>query len=130
VIKTIGMGRRAGAAGGQTARETIYDNNEGTNDVVVIDTHTLTIRTRWSVKPAGQAVAIALDKEHHRLFSAGRNPTTLVMMDADSGKSAPVISPSLPELTPNIYDPTKQVSCSIPRAQACSTSSTRTRRIS
>ena len=38
------------------------------------------------VKPAGQAVALALDKEHHRLFSAGRNPTTLVMMDADSGK--------------------------------------------
>src|SRR6266852_5314148 len=83
MIKTIDMG------GGPEqpvpdGKGTIYDNNEGTSDVVVIDTHALTVKTRWSIKPAGQAVALALDAEHHRLFSAGRNPTTLVMMDADN----------------------------------------------
>ncbi|HET9401452.1 MAG TPA: hypothetical protein VFO34_10905, partial [Candidatus Acidoferrales bacterium] len=30
--------------------------------------------------------ALAIDREHRRLFSAGRNPQTLVVMDADSGK--------------------------------------------
>jgi DNA-binding beta-propeller fold protein YncE len=85
MIKTIDMG------GGPEqpvadGKGTIYDNNEETNDVVVIDTQTLTVKTRWSIKPAGQAVALALDPEHRRLFSAGRNPTTLVMMDADNGK--------------------------------------------
>ncbi|MGC1905851.1 MAG: hypothetical protein WA715_18675 [Candidatus Acidiferrum sp.] len=103
VIKTIDMG------GGPEqpvpdGQGTIYDNNEGTSDVVVIDTHSLTIKTRWSVKPAGQAVALALDKEHHRLFSAGRNPTMLVMMDSDNGK----VLQSLPisaGVDANIYDP-------------------------
>jgi len=85
VVKTIDMGGgpEQPAADG---KGTIYDNNEESNDVVVIDAHALNIKTRWSTKPAGQAVALALDIEHHRLFSAGRNPATLVMMDADNGK--------------------------------------------
>lgn len=103
VVKTIDMG------GGPEqpvwdGKGTIYDNNEGTSDVVVIDTHALTIKSRWSVKPAGQAVALALDNEHHRLFSAGRNPTTLVMMDAVNGKvlqSFPITA----GVDANIYDP-------------------------
>jgi hypothetical protein len=103
VIKTIDMG------GGPEqpvpdGKGTIYDNNEETNEVVVIDTHALTIKSRWSIKPAGQAVALALDPEHHRLFSAGRNPTMLVMMNADNGKvlqSFPIAA----GVDANIYDP-------------------------
>jgi DNA-binding beta-propeller fold protein YncE len=103
VIKSIDMG------GGPEqpvpdGKGTIYDNNEETGDVVVIDTHTLTVKTRWSVKPAGQAVALALDREHRRLFSAGRNPAALVLIDADSGKvlqSFPIAA----GVDANIYDP-------------------------
>jgi hypothetical protein len=103
VIKTVDMG------GGPEqpvpdGKGTIYDNNEETSEVVVIDTHALTVKTRWSVKPAGQAVALALDREHHRLFSAGRNPTMLVMMDADNGsvlQSFPITA----GVDANIYDP-------------------------
>jgi DNA-binding beta-propeller fold protein YncE len=85
VLKTIEMGGgpEQPAADG---KGTIFDNNKETNEVVAIDTQTLTIKTRWSVKPAGQPVALAVDSEHHRIFSSGRNPTTLVMMDADNGK--------------------------------------------
>ncbi|MCU1240373.1 MAG: hypothetical protein JWO71_1099 [Candidatus Acidoferrum typicum] len=103
MIKTIDLG---GAVEQPVAdgKGTIYDNNEETNDVVVIDTKTLTVKTRWSVKPAGQPVAIALDPEHHRIFSAGRKPTMLVMMDADNGKvlqSFPITA----GVDANIYDP-------------------------
>lgn len=103
MVKTIDLG---GAVEQPVAdgKGTIYDNNEETNDVVVIDTKTLTVKTRWSVKPAGQPVAIALDTEHHRLFSSGRKPTTLVMMDADNGKvlqSFPITA----GVDANIYDP-------------------------
>jgi hypothetical protein len=102
VIKTIDMG------GGpeqpvSDGQGTIYDSNEETSDVVIIDTHALVVKTRWSTKPAGQSVAIALDREHHRLFSSGRNPTTLVMMDADNGKvlqSFPITA----GVDANIYD--------------------------
>jgi DNA-binding beta-propeller fold protein YncE len=63
----------------------IYDNNEDKNDVVAIDTRTLAIKARWPVAPEGQAVALAMDTKNRRLFSAGRNPQFLVMMDADKG---------------------------------------------
>jgi hypothetical protein len=64
----------------------IYDNNEDNNDVVAIDARTNTIKARWPAAPAGQLVAMAMDQKNRRLFSSGRNPQNLVMMDADSGK--------------------------------------------
>jgi len=64
----------------------IYDNNEEKNDVVAIDTKTLTIKARWPVAPAGTPVAMAMDRQHRRLFSSGRGPQMLVMLDADNGK--------------------------------------------
>jgi len=63
----------------------LYDNNEDKNDVVAIDTKTLEIKNRWPVAPEGQAVALAIDAKNRRLFSAGRKPQFLVMMDADKG---------------------------------------------
>jgi len=63
----------------------VYDNNEDKNDVVAIDAKTLEIKNRWPVAPEGQAVALAIDSKNRRLFSAGRKPQMLVMMDADKG---------------------------------------------
>jgi YVTN family beta-propeller protein len=84
---------------------TIYDNLEDKNEVIAIDSRTLKITARWPVAPAGQPVSIAMDREHRRLFVAGRNPQLLVIMDADSGK---VIGPALPigaRVDANVYDP-------------------------
>lgn len=67
-------------------RGTVYNNNEEKNDVVVIDSRKLSIKARWPVAPAGGPTAIAMDREHRRIFSAGRNPQMLVVMNADSGK--------------------------------------------
>src|SRR6202790_825098 len=85
VVKVIDMG---GAPEQPVAdgKGTIYDNNEEKNDVAVVDTHTLTIKARWPVAPAGAPAAIAMDREHRRLFSSGRKPQFVVMMDADTGK--------------------------------------------
>jgi DNA-binding beta-propeller fold protein YncE len=65
---------------------TLYDNNEEKNDIAVVDTSALTVKTRWPVAPAGTPVAIAMDREHRRIFSSGRKPQFVVMIDADSGK--------------------------------------------
>jgi DNA-binding beta-propeller fold protein YncE len=65
---------------------TLYDNNEAKGDVVVIDTATLAIKARWPAAPAGTVTALAADLKNQRLFSAGRNPQFLVMMDAGNGK--------------------------------------------
>jgi hypothetical protein len=85
VVKVIDMGGgpEQPAADG---KGTIYDNNEEKHDVVVIDTHKLKIKARWPVAPAGTPVAMAMDRKNRRLFSSGRGPQFLVMMDADNGK--------------------------------------------
>jgi len=64
----------------------IYANNQDANEVMAIDSQALTIKARWPVAPAGEPMSLAMDREHRRLFAAGRNPQMLVMMDADNGK--------------------------------------------
>jgi YVTN family beta-propeller protein len=82
----------------------VYDNIEDKNEVLAIDARALTIKARWPVAPAGGPTALALDPRHRRLFSSGRNPQMLVMMDADSGKviqSFPISA----GVDANVYDP-------------------------
>jgi DNA-binding beta-propeller fold protein YncE len=65
----------------------IYDNIEDTNEVVAIDSRTLRIKARWPLAPAGQPVSMAMDRKNRRLFIGGRNPKTLVVVDANNGKT-------------------------------------------
>jgi len=83
----------------------IYDNLEDTNEVVAIDSRTLKIKSRWPVAPAGQPVAIAMDRQHRRLFISGRNSKLLVVMDADSGKVIGQPFPIGDRVDTNIFDP-------------------------
>jgi len=65
---------------------TVYVNIEDKNELVSIDSKTLKIKSRWPLAPAGGPTGLAIDLQHRRLFSAGRGPQMLVVMDADSGK--------------------------------------------
>jgi DNA-binding beta-propeller fold protein YncE len=65
---------------------TVYVNLEDKNELVSIDSHTLKIKSRWPLAPAGAPTALAIDLEHRRLFSAGRNPQMLVVLNADNGR--------------------------------------------
>jgi YVTN family beta-propeller protein len=64
----------------------VYANLADKNQVVAIDARTLEVKAHWSAAPSGGSTALAMDREHRRLFSAGRNPQMLVVMDADTGK--------------------------------------------
>ena len=64
----------------------VYDNNPEKNDVVAIDARTNTIKSRWPTAPEGAPTSMAMDQKNRRLFSAGRGPQFVTMMDADSGK--------------------------------------------
>jgi DNA-binding beta-propeller fold protein YncE len=65
---------------------TIYINLEDKSELVAIDSSTLKIKSRWPLAPAGAPTALAMDLQHHRLFSAGRNPQMLVVLDSATGK--------------------------------------------
>jgi hypothetical protein len=84
-LKTFDVGGAA-EAGVVDGEGTLFDNNEEKSDVAVIDTRTLNIKARWPVAPAGTPTALMIDTKNKRLFSAGRNPQFLVMMDATNGK--------------------------------------------
>ena len=64
----------------------VYDNNPGKDEVVAIDARTNTIKARWPTAPEGHPVSMAMDQKNRRLFSAGRGPQFVIMMDADTGK--------------------------------------------
>src|ERR1022692_3966669 len=82
----------------------IYDNLEDKNEVIAIDSRTLKITARWPVAPAGQPVSIAMDREHRRLFIAGRNPQLLVVMNADNGKIVGQAFPIGARVDATVYD--------------------------
>jgi DNA-binding beta-propeller fold protein YncE len=65
---------------------TVYINLEDKSELVAVDAATMKIKSRWPLAPAGAPTALAMDVPHHRLFSAGRNPQMMVVLDSDSGK--------------------------------------------
>lgn len=85
VVKTISLGGAPEFAVAD-GRGMIYANLASANQIVAIDTNSMTIKSRWSSAPAGHPTAMAIDTAHRLLFSAGRNPAVLVILDADTGK--------------------------------------------
>jgi DNA-binding beta-propeller fold protein YncE len=63
-----------------------YVNLTDKNEVAVIDTKTAKVVARWSAAPGGGNTAMAIDREHHRLFLGCRNPQKLIVMDANNGR--------------------------------------------
>src|SRR4029077_563343 len=73
-------------------------------DIVAIDARTNTIKSRWPTAPEGAPTSMAIDVKNRRLFSGGRGPQFVIMMDADNGKvlaSYPITS----VVDANAFDP-------------------------
>jgi DNA-binding beta-propeller fold protein YncE len=85
VVGTIdlGAGPEFAVADGQG---TIYNNLEDKSEVLAIDSRTLKVKSHWPIAPAGAPAPIAMDRDHRRLFVAGREPAMLVVMNANDGK--------------------------------------------
>jgi DNA-binding beta-propeller fold protein YncE len=65
---------------------TVYINLEDKSELVAVDSTSMKIKSRWPLAPAGAPTALAMDVPHHRLFSAGRNPQMMVVLDSGTGK--------------------------------------------
>jgi outer membrane protein assembly factor BamB len=63
----------------------IYVNMEDTSEVVVIDSKDLVITSRFPLKPGEEPSGIALDTEHHQIFSGCHNKM-MTVLDSDTGK--------------------------------------------
>jgi YVTN family beta-propeller protein len=85
VVKTIALGGAPEFAVSD-GKGMIYASLADKDQIAAIDTKTLTVKARWPVAPAGEPTALAIDREHRRLFSAGRKPAMLTVLDSDTGK--------------------------------------------
>jgi DNA-binding beta-propeller fold protein YncE len=63
----------------------VYVNLEEDDQVVEIDARSASVTRRWSTKPCGQPVAMAVDPAHHRLFSGCRSGV-MAVSDYQAGK--------------------------------------------
>lgn len=85
VVGTIGLGGGPEFAVAD-GKGTVYINLADKSEIVAVDSRSLDIKSRWPVAPAGGPTGLAMDVQHHRLFSTGRDPQMLVVLDSDSGK--------------------------------------------
>lgn len=102
VLATIPMGGRPEYAVSD-GNGLIYDNIEDKNEVVVLDSRTNSVKSRWPIAPAEEATAIDLDVAHHRLFIGGRNKI-LAVIDTETGKIVQTL-PIGSGVDTNIYEP-------------------------
>jgi YVTN family beta-propeller protein len=62
----------------------IFVNIEDKSEIVAIDAKEMKILSRWPIKPGEEPSGLALDVEHHRLFSVCGNKL-MIVVDADNG---------------------------------------------
>jgi DNA-binding beta-propeller fold protein YncE len=65
---------------------TIFNNNEDTNEVTVIDAKSLKVKNHFSLLPNAVATGLTMDVANNRLFSGCRKTKSLVVLDAGTGK--------------------------------------------
>jgi DNA-binding beta-propeller fold protein YncE len=63
----------------------VYVNVEDKNEIVAIDSKAGKVLAHWPLAPGEGPTGLALDREHHRLYSGCSNKM-MVVLDADQGK--------------------------------------------
>lgn len=63
----------------------IYNNLEDVNELVVLDPKSLSVLKRVTLTPCEGPTALALDRQHQRLFTACRGNRGLSVLDASTG---------------------------------------------
>lgn len=61
------------------------------DEVAVISKKTFQVTARWPIVGARTNLTMALDESHHRLFVVTRNPSKLIVLNTDDGKTVATI---------------------------------------
>ena len=102
IVGTITLGGKPEFAVADN-RGKIYVNIEDTGEVVEIDSNKLAVTRRFSLKPCEEPTGMAIDVEHHRIFSGCRSKV-MTVLDTGTGKVIAVI-PIGEGVDGNGYDP-------------------------
>ena len=64
---------------------TLFVNLEDKAEIVQIDAKAMTVTRRWPIAPCEEPTGLAIDREHHRLFSGCSNQV-MAISDATNGR--------------------------------------------
>ena len=84
VVGTVALGGRPEFPA-VDGKGTVYVNLEDSSVVVAFDAAKLQVLRRWSIAPGEEPSGLAIDRDHHLLFSACSNKT-MVVSDGEAGK--------------------------------------------
>jgi YVTN family beta-propeller protein len=80
VVGTVPLGGKPEFA--QTdGKGKVFVNIEDKNEIVAFDARALKVLARWPIAPGEEASGLAIDREHHRLFSVCANKYMVVLND-------------------------------------------------
>ncbi len=83
VVSTIALGGKPEFATAD-GKGKVFVNIEDTSEVVALDTHKLSVSSRWPLKPGEEPTGMAIDTKQNRLF-VGCSNNLMVIMDASNG---------------------------------------------
>ena len=84
VVGTVALGGRPEYAVADEKGE-VFVNIVSTDEIVAIDSRTLTVKNRWSLAPGDRPTGLTMDRKNRRLFAVCGNEM-MIVMDADSGR--------------------------------------------
>ncbi len=84
VVSTIPLGGKPEFAA-TDGKGKVFVNIEDTNEVVEIDSRKLSLTKRYSLEPCKKPTGMAVDAEHHRVYSGCHNKV-MTILDTDTGK--------------------------------------------
>jgi DNA-binding beta-propeller fold protein YncE len=67
-------------------KDRIYINLVDKDQVAVVDSKTMKVVDKWTTKPGGSPVGMAIDPAKHRLYIGCRNPQKMIVMSTENGK--------------------------------------------
>ncbi len=102
ILGTVALGGKPEFAASDT-KGMVFANIEDTNEVVALDSRTLTIAKRYPLGSCNAPTGMAIDIEHHRVFSGCRNRLMMVL-DVTSGKVIAAV-PIGAGVDANAFDP-------------------------
>ena len=85
IVQTVSIGGTKLEQIGFDGRGHAFINDEEQSAVHVLDLKTQKVTATWPLKPGEGGTGLAVDREHHRIFSACGN-NKLVVLDSDTGK--------------------------------------------
>jgi DNA-binding beta-propeller fold protein YncE len=84
IVGTVALGGKPEFAQADGSGK-IFDNLEDKSTIVAFDAKTLKVLNTWPIAPGEEASGLAIDREHHLLFSVASNKK-MIVSDYEAGK--------------------------------------------